>query len=77
MPTEKQTQHTLVIRLWREEGNGTPVWRGFVTEIQTGETKYFQSLTNLAELIARVVGAASMEGGGAPQNAGNDQPSNP
>lgn len=73
MPTEKQIQYTLVIRLWREEGNGSPVWRGSITEIQTGETKYFQSLTDLAVLIARVVGAASKEEGGAPQQKeGND-----
>ncbi|MBI2334127.1 MAG: hypothetical protein HYU84_18535 [Chloroflexi bacterium] len=76
MPTEKQTQHTLVIRLWREEGNGKPVWRGSVTDIQTGETKYFQSLPDLAEVIARVVGTASMEEGGAPQKAEDDRLSN-
>jgi hypothetical protein len=66
MSKEMRYPHVLVIRLWREEGNGKPVWRGSVTDVQTGEKRYFQSLPDLAETIARVVGTALGGEGGAP-----------
>jgi hypothetical protein len=75
MPTEEQTHHTFLVRLWREKDDGNFVWRGSMTDVQSGAKKYFQSIPALAELIARAVGARSKEEGGALQKTDNDQTS--
>lgn len=67
MPNQQQDQYTFVIRLWREKNNGNFIWRGSLTNVQNGEKKYFQSVTDLTELIAQVIGTNLKEEGGASQ----------
>ncbi|NOH02302.1 MAG: hypothetical protein HND47_10275 [Chloroflexi bacterium] len=64
MRIEPRNGFTFVLHLWREKDDGQFVWRGSVTDVQRGETKYFQSISALAELIARAVGVAFGEEGG-------------
>jgi hypothetical protein len=50
------TIFTFVVHVWRERvGSHRFVWRGSLTDVQTGGTKYFQSIAALARLMAKAV----------------------
>lgn len=46
--------HSLVIRIWIEEGvaeRGQPTWRGHITHIPSGEQRYFEDLDDIKAFI--------------------------
>jgi hypothetical protein len=67
-PMPKLKIFTLVIHLWRErESPKRSFWRGSITNIRSGETKYFQSISALVKLIYQIVQAGFNQEGGASQ----------
>lgn len=71
MHNQQQDQYTFVIRLWHEKSNGQFVWRGSLTNVKSGMKKYFQSVTDLTELLAEMVGSNLKHEGGASQKTEN------
>ncbi len=58
--TDKQFQqrrsNSFVLRIWWEEGT-RPVWRGWVQHAATGETRYFQRLSDLLAFVEAHTGS--------------------
>lgn len=49
--------YSFVVHVWREKiGPRRFVWRGSLTEVQSGATRYFQSLPALAKTVSQAVG---------------------
>ena len=45
-----------IVRVWREKTDGESfLWRGSVSDAQSGERLYFQSLDQLEDVIARMI----------------------
>ena len=62
MPAEDSLPHTFIVRVWREKTDGESfLWRGSVSDAQSGERLYFQSLDQLKDAIARMIEAPSSE----------------
>ncbi len=48
---------SFVLRLWLESAGGdAPEWRWQVHHVQSGEQRYFRSLTNMLEFVAACAG---------------------
>ncbi len=62
MPAEDSFPHTFIVRVWREKTDGESfIWRGSVSDAQSGERSYFQSLDQLKDAIARMIEAPPRE----------------
>lgn len=46
-------EHAFALRIWAEMAGGATSWRGRIDDLQTGERRYFSSLAQLMEYIAR------------------------
>ena len=55
----EQEAHSFVVRVWqenREAVNETPVWRGWVEYVPTGQRHYFQGKTKLCQIVSDYLG---------------------
>ena len=58
------TSHSFVIRLWREEQDGTrdePLWRGHIIHVPTQEDRYVQVLDDFTTFIRGYLTSDSTE----------------
>jgi hypothetical protein len=56
--TERQDpSSSFVLRIWWEKGAGQPTWRGWMQHAASGESHYFDSLTDLLALIEAKTGS--------------------
>jgi hypothetical protein len=53
---EKRDYLSYLLRLWRESGEGRPVWRASLKSTRTGEKVGFGSLEELFEFLKRQTG---------------------
>lgn len=61
-PAKSVRIRSFVVHLWRERAGARRfVWRGSLTDVQRGGTKYFQSLEALARLMAQAVNTKTKE----------------
>ncbi|RME01413.1 MAG: hypothetical protein D6816_12340 [Bacteroidetes bacterium] len=44
------SNHSFLIRIWREEG-ARPAWRGHITHIPSGERRYFEELSTISLFV--------------------------
>ena len=61
MNSDRQS-HAFVLRIWWEEGNESPVWRGWVQHAASGEACYVHRLAALIaflEMHTGLLGTAS------------------
>lgn len=48
----------------RESGDDTPIWRGVVIEVTSGEQSYFDRLDRLVEILREQLGKMGLVDGG-------------
>lgn len=56
MQLEIRTNRTFILRVWREKNNGAFTWRGSLTDVASGERRYFQSLKDLIKKLSELIG---------------------
>jgi len=68
MSGETHRSNSFVLRIWWEEGEEAPVWRGWVQHAASGETSYFEQVEDLigfvevhTGLLAQIPDLHSME----------------
>jgi hypothetical protein len=59
MPQPRPTYHSYLIRFWRMDNAGQPVWRVGVEEPGTQMPIYFENLTALFVFLAEQLGVAT------------------
>jgi hypothetical protein len=47
---------SFVVRIWWEEGDGLPTWRGWVQHASSGQVDYFQHLVELLSFVEAYTG---------------------
>jgi hypothetical protein len=48
---------SFILHLWKEQsGSNRPVWRGSLTDVQSGERRHFQSLKGLIRRLLELIG---------------------
>ena len=55
MASSKETSHTFMVRIWREEREGEgvpPGWRGKIEHIRSGKWRYLNELDDIDTFIA-------------------------
>jgi hypothetical protein len=45
------SSNSFVLRIWWEEGDAQPAWRGWVQHATTGEARYFECLADLLAFV--------------------------
>ncbi len=53
MADESKDYISYLLRLWKTQEDGNPVWRASLQSVQTGERKMFADLSALFEFLAR------------------------
>jgi len=61
MNVDRQS-HAFVLRIWWEEGNGAPVWRGWVQHAVTGNVCYFRCISELLAFVEQHTGVLEEKG---------------
>jgi hypothetical protein len=56
MQTKEADYVSFLLRLWQSDEDGRPVWRVSLESAQTGEKRYFPSVSVLAEYVEREFG---------------------
>jgi len=51
MSGEMRGSNSFVLRIWWEEGEEPPVWRGWVQHAISGETQYFERFDDLLGFV--------------------------
>ncbi len=64
MSTELPTYQSYLLRLWRADGDGAPLWRAALEDTLSGERYGFATVEALAAFLLRLVGDAGGEGDG-------------
>jgi hypothetical protein len=54
--------NSFVLRIWWEEGEASPVWRGWVQHAASGDARYFQRLADLLAFVEAHAGLLSKLG---------------
>ena len=52
---------SFVLRIWWEEGDSGPVWRGWTQHAASGESCYFETLVEMLEFVEQHVGNLNTE----------------
>jgi hypothetical protein len=52
---------SFVLRIWWEEGDSGPVWRGWTQHAASGESCYFETLVEMLEFVQKFVGNLNMQ----------------
>jgi hypothetical protein len=68
MSGEQRQSDSFVLRIWWEEGEASPVWRGWVQHATSGESNYFDQITELLAFVETRTG--SLTEGGDPRPGG-------
>ena len=56
-PARQSDSNSFVLRLWLEPaGEDSPEWRWQVQHVQSGEQRYFRSLTDILDFVAESTG---------------------
>jgi len=55
---------SFVVRIWWEEGNTGPIWRGWTQHAASGDSRYFQTIPELLHLVEQHAGDLTAEGDG-------------
>jgi len=61
MSSHEPLAHSFIVRLWLEENaedGETTVWRGQVTHVPGGESRYFRNFDDLVDFISSHIGQA-------------------
>ncbi|MFN2272731.1 MAG: hypothetical protein ACK2US_17950 [Anaerolineae bacterium] len=61
--SDDRQSHAFVLRIWWEEGNGSPVWRGWVQHAASGDTCYVHRLADLIAFLEMRTGLLDMTPG--------------
>lgn len=56
MDDRQRRSDSFVIRIWWEEGDGVPTWRGWMQHAASGQTHYFQHLVELLTFVETYTG---------------------
>jgi hypothetical protein len=56
---EKNRSSSFVLRIWWEEGEASPVWRGWVQHAASGDARYFHHLSDLLAFVETHAGLLS------------------
>ena len=51
MAERRNQSNSFVLRIWWDEGNAQPIWRGWVQHARSGETRYFERLADLLAFV--------------------------
>ncbi|KPJ50881.1 MAG: hypothetical protein AMJ38_01270 [Dehalococcoidia bacterium DG_22] len=54
---------SFVLRIWWEEGDAGPIWRGWTQHAASGDSRYFQTMADLLHFLEQHAGDLSEEGG--------------
>ncbi len=47
---------SFILHLWKEQsGSNRPIWRGSLTDVASGETKYFHSIAQAGRIVLRAI----------------------
>lgn len=63
----KKNYHSFLLRLWRVQVDGEPIWRASLENPFTGERKGFANLSELVVYLEAQVSDANDDGGEAPE----------
>ncbi|MBI5935045.1 MAG: hypothetical protein HY867_15170 [Chloroflexi bacterium] len=56
MSAENSLPRTFILRIWREKtDNESFLWRGSVSNAQSGERLYFQTMEQLKDAVTRMI----------------------
>ena len=64
MSSERATYQSYLLRLWRADGDGAPLWRAALEDTLSGERYGFATVEALAAFLLRLVGEEGVEGMG-------------
>jgi hypothetical protein len=67
---DDRQSHAFVLRIWWEEGNGAPVWRGWVQHAASGETCYVHRLADLIAFLEMRTGLLDTASGSEVEEGG-------
>ena len=56
MSGETHRSNSFVLRIWWEEGEEAPVWRGWVQHAASGESQYFERVGDLIGFVEACTG---------------------
>lgn len=51
MAHDRRRTEIFVVKLWQDHGPGVPLWRGSLTQVVSGEIRYFSTLEQLVAQI--------------------------
>mgnify|MGYP003565314768 FL=1 len=54
---KNRQSHAFVLRIWWEEGEGPPIWRGWVQHAASGDSCCVQQLTDLVAFLETRTGS--------------------
>ena len=64
MELKRNGTASFVLRIWWEEGEKGPIWRGRIEHAISGDNRYFQKIQELFHFIEAYTGPLEAEGGG-------------
>lgn len=53
---------SFVLRIWWEEGDAQPIWRGWTQHAASGDSRYFQTIAELLHFLEQHAGNLVTEG---------------
>lgn len=62
MSEAKHHSDSFVLRVWWEEGEEAPVWRGWVQHAATGDVRYFHRVSELLAFVEHHTGVLEEKG---------------
>ena len=62
MTEVRRQSNSFVLRIWWEEGETDPFWRGWVQHAASGETRYFDQLQELLAFVETQTGPLAKAG---------------
>lgn len=59
-PQATGNRHSFVVRIWREAGS--PIWRGSVQQVSSGQTHSFDGMDKLLAFLERQIASLTEKG---------------
>jgi hypothetical protein len=70
--TDHSRSNSFVLRIWWEEGEEVPAWRGWVQHAASGESRYFERVGDLIGFVETCTGPLACASGSVPNESGEE-----